>query len=88
MSDRDPIYDAMKAATKLKFDDDRARFMADAEAHDDGGWTKHTQHHWSRQVAGQRLDYWPSRRKFQFKNRVMRGDVMAVVRKHTKEGEA
>ena len=80
VSERDPIYDAIKEISREKFDQDRARFMSDAQAADDGGWTKHTPHHWSRNVSGQRLDYWPSRRKFQFKGKVRRGDVMAVVR--------
>jgi hypothetical protein len=78
---RDPIYDDLKSHFKEKFDADRERFMADAIAADDGGWTKHTPHHWSRAVAGKRLDYWPSRKKFQYANRVRRGDVMAFIRK-------
>ena len=77
---RDPIYDALKEHSKAKFDADRERFMANALAQDDGGWTKHTPHHWSRMLDGQRLDYWPSRRKFQFRGKVRRGDVMAFIR--------
>ena len=80
MSDRDPIWDALKANSKEKFDADRKRFFADAVAADDGGWTKHTEFHWSRIVAGKRLDYWPSRKKFQFDGRVMRGDVGKFIR--------
>lgn len=80
-ADRDPIYDAMKAHSKSKFDLDRDRFLEGAIASDDGRWTKHTEHHWSRQVAGKRLDYWPSRKKFQFEGRVMRGDVQIFIRK-------
>lgn len=81
MTDRDPIYDAMKQQSREKFDADRARFAAEAAAADDGGWVKHTEHHWSRNVGGKRLDYWPSRKKYQFDGRVMRGDVMAFIRK-------
>lgn len=77
--ERDPIYDAMKEFSKDKFDADRARFMADAIAADDGGWTKHTPHHWSRMIDGQRLDYWPSRKKYQFRGKVRRGDVRKVI---------
>ncbi len=79
MSDRDPIWDAMKTHFRDKFNADRARFLADAKANDDGGWTKHTEHHWSRTVAGQRLDYWPSRKKWQFAGRVQRGDVLKFI---------
>lgn len=82
MSDeRDPLWDALKQHAKAKFDADRARFMAQAVAQDDGGWTKHTEHHWSRMVAGKRLDYWPSRKKYQFDGRVMRGDVARFIAK-------
>ena len=81
MSDRDPIWDALKAHSKEKFNADRAAFMAQATANDDGKWTKHTEHHWSRHVSGDRLDYWPSRKKFQFRGRVQRGDVLAFIAK-------
>ena len=79
--ERDPLWDALKQHAKAKFDADRARFMAQAVAQDDGGWTKHTEHHWSRMVAGKRLDYWPSRKKYQFDGRVMRGDVARFIAK-------
>lgn len=87
MTDRDPIWDALKTRSKEKFDADRARFMADAIGADDGGWTKHTDYHWSRTVAGHRLDYWPSRKKYQFKGIVLRGNVMAFIAKQ-RGGEA
>jgi len=74
------MWDALRAHKRKKFDADRARFLADAQASDDGGWTKHTEFHWSRMVNGERLDYWPSRKKFQFRGKVKRGDVMAIVR--------
>lgn len=77
---RDEIYDVMKAHYKEKFDNDRRLFMSQAVEHDDGGWTKHTQFHWSRMVAGFRLDYWPSRKKFQYRGKVRRGDVNHFIR--------
>lgn len=70
---RDEIWDIMKAYSREKFDADRARFLEDAVKADDGGWTKHTRYHWSRTVNGNRLDYWPSRKKYQFKGKVKRG---------------
>ena len=81
MSHRDEIWDAIKANAKDKFDADRARFMSEALAADDGEWTRHTEYHWSRTVAGDRLDYWPSRKKFQYRGKVMRGDVAAFIAK-------
>jgi len=80
-SDRDPFWDALKAHSKEKFDADRKRFLDAAKAGDDGKWTKHTEFHWSRNVCGDRLDYWPSRKKWQFKGSVRRGDVMAFISK-------
>lgn len=80
MTDRDPIWDALKEHSKAKFDADRERFMSQAVEQDDGGWTKHTQYHWSRTVGGKRLDYWPSRKKWQYEGKVQRGAVQAFIR--------
>jgi hypothetical protein len=80
MTDRDPIWDALKEHSKEKFDRDRTAFLEKAKKDDDGGWTKHTEYHWSRSVNGERLDYWPSRKKYQYKGKVKRGDVMRIVR--------
>lgn len=85
---RDPIWDAMKEYTKEKFDRDRDRFLANAIETDDGGWTKPTPWHWSRYVDGERLDYWPSRKKYQFKGKVQRGDVSRVYKAHKQESTA
>jgi hypothetical protein len=79
MSERDPIWDALKSNAKEKFDADRASFLANAIRVDDGEWVKHTPHHWSRMVTGERLDYWPSRKKYQWRGKVQRGDVMKVI---------
>lgn len=79
MSGRDPIYDMLKEISKEKFDADRQRFMANAVKADDGRWTKHTEHHWSRMVGKERLDYWPSRKKYQYRGKVRRGDVQKII---------
>ena len=80
MTEETTIWQDLKACMKEKFDADRASFMEQAQAADDGGWTKHTQWHWSRVVDGERLDYWPSRKKYQYRGQIRRGDVMRVVR--------
>lgn len=77
---RDEIWDVLKQNSKEKFDQDRKRFMQEATERDDGGWTKHTEFHWSRTVAGSKLDYWPSRKKWQYKGKVKRGDVYAFMK--------
>lgn len=73
MTPRDPFWDDLAAHKKNKFDSDRVQFLSDAIDADDGNWTKHTPYHWSRMINGERLDYWPSRKKFQWRGRVMRG---------------
>lgn len=77
-------FRALKADRKAKFDLDRKRFMEQAISKDDGLWTKHTEFHWSRMVGGQRLDYWPSRKKWMYRNKVSRGDVYQFIKKKEK----
>jgi hypothetical protein len=69
----DDFWAALAAHKKEKFDADRKRFLQEAIERDDGGWTKHTQWHWSRTIEGERLDYWPTRKKFMWRGKVMRG---------------
>lgn len=57
----------------------RERGVRNLAAADPTGWTQHTEHHWSRTLDGKRLDYWPSRNKFQYEGRVMAGDVRAFI---------
>ncbi len=45
------------------------------------GWHLHTEWHWSRTLNGKHLDYWPSRNKFMYEGKVMRGDVDGFIRK-------
>lgn len=82
MTHRDDLWDALKAHKKQKFDADRKRFLTEAMQKDDGEWIKHTEFHWSKTLNGNRLDYWPSRKKFQYKGVVMRGDVLKFIAKH------
>ena len=70
---RDPVWDELKAYKKDKFDADRKRFLSEAKDADDGGWTKHTRYHWSRMIDGERLDYWPSRKKYKWRGEIRRG---------------
>lgn len=80
MTNRDHSWDELKAHKKEKFDHDRQTFLSKAQAEDDGGWVKHTEYHWARIVGGKRLDYWPSRSKFQYDGKVQLGDVMKFIR--------
>lgn len=44
------------------------------------GWHLHTEWHWSRSLNGERLDYWPSKRKFRYKGETMTGDVEGFIK--------
>lgn len=81
MGEEAEFFNAFKADRKAKFDADRKSFMEAAKKADDGGWTRHTEFHWSRMINGERLDYWPSRKKFQFRGKVRRGSVQKFIKK-------
>ena len=74
MGDMGEIFNAWK-------EQDKERKQKNLENANDEGWTKHTTYHWSRTLNGKRLDYWPSRNKFQYEGRVMCGDVDGFIRK-------
>lgn len=61
----------------------RERRERNLQQADPTGWTKHTEHHWSRELNGHRLDYWPSRRRFRYQGRTHTGDVDGFIRKRT-----
>lgn len=61
----------------------RLSLMAEAVINDDGGWTKHSDFHWSRIVAGKKLDYYPSKGKFQFGGKIKHSDVYAFIKTKT-----
>lgn len=59
---------------------DKKRKEKNLASANDEGWTKHTDYHWSCELNGKRLDYWPSRNKFQYNGKVMTGDVEGFIR--------
>jgi hypothetical protein len=52
------------------------------------GWDRHTEFHWSRTLFGLRLDYWPTRKKFMYRGRVMKGDVWSLIKAEIARREA
>ena len=74
MGDMREVFDDMKQLDKQR----RESNLANANPE---GWTIHTDYHWSRTLQGKRLDYWPSRNKFQFNGRIMHGDVEDFIAK-------
>ena len=77
MGDMGDIFNSMRQL-------DRERKERNLKADDPTGWTVHTQYHWSRVLDGKRLDYWPSRNKFQYGGKVMCGDIDGFIRKRQK----
>ena len=72
MGDMGDIFNEMKAYT-------RERKRANLAAADPDGWLQHTPYHWSRQLLGSKLDYWPSRHKWQWRGKVCTGDVLKFI---------
>lgn len=62
----------------------KARREANIAAFDPSGWTQHTEYHFSRIVAGKLLNYWPSRKCFQYAGKVMYGDVQEFIKAREK----
>lgn len=62
----------------------RQRGIRNLAAANPEGWTQHTEYHWSRSFNGKRLDYWPSRNKFQYGGRVMTGDIVGWMSKRSR----
>lgn len=73
MGDMGDLFNAMKRHTR---EVKRQRLAAA----DPSGWTRHTPHHWSRQLLGSKLDYWPSTCKFQWRGKVMSGNVHEFIK--------
>ena len=74
MSDMGEVFNAMREADKERRERNLNKF-------DPTGWNKHTEYHYSCLLNGKRLDYWPSRNRFQYNGRVMTGDVVGFIRK-------
>jgi len=51
------------------------------------GWKKHTHYHWARELNGKKLDYWPTKKKFQYDGRVMCGDVEKFIAKRESKSD-
>lgn len=43
-------------------------------------WMKHTNVHWQAYIGGDRLDYWPTKRKWRFRGETRTGDVEKFIK--------
>lgn len=76
MGDMGEIFNAMREMDRER----RESNLASAVENMEDGWDYHTAWHWSRDLNGSRLDYWPSRNKFRWKGKTHCGDVMGFIR--------
>ena len=74
MGDMADVFKGLKEHDKKR----RTRNLSNASSE---GWLMHTDYHWSRTLAGSRLDYWPSRNKWQYKGKIMCGNVTDYINK-------
>jgi hypothetical protein len=58
--------------------DRREKNLENAFASGTNGWTVHTPVHWSRTLLGERLDYWPSKKKFRWRGKNRFGTVEEI----------
>lgn len=68
------------------FDEIRAERRAKRQLRRDAftggdGWTCHNETHWSYQLLGDRLDYWPGPMRFRWRGKTMTGDVHKFISK-------
>lgn len=63
----------------------REHNLARAEEERTEEWRVHSPYHWARLLQGKRLDYWPSRNKWRWKDRTYTGDITGFIRNRTNE---
>ena len=64
---------------------DKQRKARNLRAADPTGFTQHTAYHWSCELQGHRLDYWPSRNKWRWRGRTYTGDVRGFIRQRSSD---
>lgn len=52
---------------------------------DPTGWKHHTILHWYKDLLGERLDFWPTKKKWRYKNKTMTGNVNEFIAKIERE---
>ncbi len=72
MGDMREVFDAMRQH-------DKTRRMKNLSGFDSSGWVQHSEYHYSRDLLGDKLDYWPSRKKFRWRGKTMTGDVAGFI---------
>jgi hypothetical protein len=81
MGDMGEIFNAMREHDRER----RTRNLENAFAEGTDGWTVHTPIHWSRDLLGDRIDYWPTRNKFRWRRKTRTGNVKGFIDKRERE---
>lgn len=83
MGDMREVFDDMRQHDKERRERNLRKSLEDVYSL--GNWICHTEYHWSRDLNGKRLDYWPSRNKFQYDGKVMVGDIIGFIKNREKK---
>ena len=70
MSDMGDMYREMREEKQKRHHEN---WMRDSDLMKDDKWTEHTVHHYSKDLSGGRLQYWPSSNKWHFRGKVHHG---------------
>ena len=84
--DKDDDWSIFKV--KKRYDQaQRQKNLTDAEEKLSDRWIVHTEYHWSTTLNGEKLNYWPSRNKFQYQGKILYGDVHGFIRNREKNDD-
>ena len=70
------VFDIIKAERQAERAERRSAFLGG------DGWVRHHETHWSYQLNGIRLDYWPGTKRWRWGNRKGFGEVLEFIAKH------
>lgn len=72
-SEMGEIFNALRRERQEKRAERRVNFSSGPE------WTRHHETHYSRDLLGERLDYWPGPMKWRWRGKTATGDVMQFI---------
>ncbi|MEO1042349.1 MAG: hypothetical protein AAFX52_08665 [Pseudomonadota bacterium] len=81
-SEMGEMFNAIRARRKKEKEARRDAFDPGPE------WTRHCDTHYSRDLLGTRLDYWPGTTRFRWCGKSRHGDVMGFIKNREKEASA
>ena len=76
MGDMAEIFNAMR-----EHDAERRQRNLEKARKSELPWVRHTEWHWSLELLGDRLDYWPTKNKFRWRDKTYNGGVEGFIKK-------